>query len=204
LLEARPDIRQAEATLIAADANIGVAKAALYPSISLTGIYGGQSLELNNLFTTPARVWTTGLNFNLPIFDAGRLKSRVDQASAIQKQALAGYEASLQNAFTEVNNALVNLRQYAERETALALGEEAAKKALEISENRYKSGYSAYLEVLDAQRVYNDSATSFVQSRQARIVATVDLFKALGGGWQDEHPGNVSHKIKKNDAKLSN
>ncbi len=204
LLEARPDIRQAEATLIAADANIGVAKAALYPSISLTGIYGGQSLELNNLFTTPARAWTTGLNFNLPIFDSGRLKSRVDQASAIQKQALAGYEASLQNAFTEVNNALVNLRQYAERETALALGEEAAKKALEISENRYKSGYSAYLEVLDAQRVYNDSATSFVQSRQARIVATVDLFKALGGGWQDEHPDNESHKIKKTDAKLSN
>lgn len=187
LLEARPDIRQAEATMIAADANIGVAKAALYPTISLTGSFGGESLELNDLLTSPARVWGAGLGLKLPIFDSGRLNARVDQASARQKQALASYEASLQNAFTEVNNALVNLRQYSEREVALARGEAAAKKALDVSENRYQSGYSAYLDVLDAQRVYNDSAISFIQSRQARIVATVELFKALGGGWQDLH-----------------
>lgn len=187
LLEARPDIRQAEAMMIAADANIGVAKAALYPSIALTGAFGGESLELSDLFTSPARVWSAGLAFNLPIFDSGRIKSRIDQATARQKQALANYEASIQNAFTEVNNALVNLRQYTAREAALARSEAAAKQALEVSENRYKSGYSAYLDVLDAQRVYNDAAMNVIQSRQARMIATVDLFRAMGGGWQDVH-----------------
>jgi multidrug efflux system outer membrane protein len=186
LLEARPDVRQAEETMIAADANIGVAKAALYPTISLTASLGGESLELSDVLKSAARIWTGGLSLNLPIFDSGRLNSRVDQASARQKQALASYEGAIQNAFREVNDALINLRQNAEREAALNRGQEAAKKALEISENRYKSGYSAYLDVLDAQRVYNDTALAFIQSRQARLVATVELFKALGGGWRSE------------------
>lgn len=184
LMEARPDVRQAEEMMIAANANIGVAKAALYPTISLTASLGGESLELGDILKSAARIWTGGLSLNLPIFDSGRLNSRVDQASAKQKQALASYEAAVQNAFREVNDALVNLRQNAEREAALNRGQEAAKKALEVSENRYKSGYSAYLDVLDAQRVYNDTALAFIQSRQARLVATVELFKALGGGWK--------------------
>ena len=192
LLDARPDVRQAEEAMIAADANIAVAKAALYPTISLTGAYGGESLALSDLLTTAARVWTGGLSLNLPIFNSGRLNSRVDQASARQKQALANYEASIRSAFTEVNSALVNLRQYTAREEALNRGQMAAKKALEVSENRYQSGYSAYLDVLDAQRVYNDTALSYTQSRQQRLVATVDLFKALGGGWQANNKQAVS------------
>ncbi|HSI38433.1 MAG TPA: efflux transporter outer membrane subunit [Methylotenera sp.] len=187
LMEARPDVRQAEETMIAADANIGVAKAALYPTISLTASLGGESLELGDILKSAARIWTGGLSLNLPIFDSGRLNSRVDQASAKQKQALASYEGAIQNAFREVNDALVNLRQNAEREAALNRGQEAAKKALEVSENRYKSGYSAYLDVLDAQRVYNETALAFIQSRQARLVATVELFKALGGGWKADN-----------------
>ena len=183
LLEARPDVRQAEEQMIAANANIAVAKAALYPSISLTASLGGESLELSDILKSAARIWTAGLSLNLPIFDSGRLNSKVDQASAKQKQALASYEAAVQNAFREVNDALINLRQYTEREAALNRSQEAAKKALDVSENRYQSGYSAYLDVLDAQRVYNDAALAFIQSRQARLVATVDLFKALGGGW---------------------
>ena len=186
LLEARPDVRQAEELMIAANANIAVAKAALYPTISLTASLGGESMELGDILKSAARIWTGGLALNLPIFDSGRLNSRVDQASARQKQALASYEAAVQNAFREVNDALVNLRQNTEREAALNRGQIAAKKALDVSENRYQSGYSAYLDVLDAQRVYNDSALAFVQSRQARLVATVDLFKALGGGWKPE------------------
>ena len=184
LLEARPDVRQAEEQMIAANANIAVAKAALYPSISLTASLGGESLELGDILKSAARIWTAGLSLNLPIFDSGRLNSKVDQASAKQKQVLASYEAAVQNAFREVNDALINLRQYTEREAALNRSQEAAKKALDISENRYQSGYSAYLDVLDAQRVYNDAALAFIQSRQARLVATVDLFKALGGGWR--------------------
>lgn len=186
LMEMRPDVAQAEQQMIAANANIGVAKAALYPTISLTAGLGGESLELGDILKSAARIWTGGVSLYLPIFDSGKLNAKVDQASAKQKQALASYEGSIQNAFKEVNDALVNLRQNTEREDALNRSQIAAKKALDVSENRYKSGYSAYLDVLDAQRVYNDSALSYVQSRQARLIATVGLFKALGGGWQAE------------------
>lgn len=186
LLEARPDVRQAEQDMIAANAKIGVAKAALFPTISLTANYGGESAELGDILKSAARIWTGGLSLNLPIFDSGRLNARVDEATAQQKQALASYEGSVQTAFREVNDALVTVRQSAEREAALQASEASAKKALEIADNRYKSGYSAYLDVLDSQRVYNDTALAFIQSRQARLVATVDLFKALGGGWKAE------------------
>lgn len=189
LLEARPDIRQAEEQMIAANANIGVAKAALYPSISLTAALGGESLELKDVLRSAARIWTGGIGLNLPIFDAGKLDARVDQASAKQKQVLANYEGAIQTAFREVNDALVNLRQYTERELAYGRSQEEAKKALAVSENRYESGYSSYIDVLEAQRAYNDASLAYVQSRQARLMASVDLFKALGGGWNaaDRH-----------------
>lgn len=184
LLEARPDVQQAEQLMVAANANIGIAKAALYPTISLTAGLGGESLELGDILKSAARIWTGGLSLYLPIFDSGKLNAKVEQASAKQKQALASYESAVQNAFREVNDALVNLRQHTARETAFNRSQVAAKKALEIAQNRYKSGYSAYLDVLDAQRVYNDASLAFVQSRQARLAASVDLFKVLGGGWQ--------------------
>ncbi len=184
LLEARPDVRQAEELMVAANANIGVAKAALYPTISLTASLGSESLALGDILKSAARIWTGGVSLYLPIFDSGKINSRIAQASAKQKQALASYESAIQNAFREVNDALVNLRQNTERETALNKSQIAAKKALEIAENRYQSGYSGYLDVLDAQRGYNDAALAFIQSRQARLAATVSLFKALGGGWQ--------------------
>jgi multidrug efflux system outer membrane protein len=185
-MEARPDIKQAEELMVAANANIAVAKAALYPSISLTANYGGESLALSDVLRSAARIWTGGVALNLPIFDAGKLSARVDQASARQKQALVSYEGSIQTAFREVNDALINLRQYTEREQALFQSQEAAKKALEISENRYQNGYSSYIDVLDAQRALNDTGLAYVQSRQARLIASVDLFKALGGGWKPE------------------
>lgn len=184
LLEARPDVRQAEQNMISANAKIGVAKAALFPTISLTANYGGESADLSNVLKSAARIWTGGLALNLPIFDSGRLSARVDQASAQQKQALASYEGAIQTAFKEVNDALVTVRKSAEREAALQSSEQAAMKAMDIAQNRYKAGYSAYIDVLDSQRVYNDTALAFIQSRQSRLVATVDLFKALGGGWQ--------------------
>ena len=186
LLEARPDVRQAEQSMVAANANIGVAKAALFPTITLTANYGGESAELGDVLKSAARIWSGGLGLNLPIFDAGRLSARVDQATAQQKQTLASYEGTIQTAFKEVNDALVTVRQSAEREAALKNSKESAQKALQIAENRYKSGYSGYLDVLDSQRVYNDAALAFIQSRQSRLVATVDLFKSLGGGWESE------------------
>jgi multidrug efflux system outer membrane protein len=184
LLEARPDVQQAEQQLISANANIGVAKAALYPSISLTAALGGESLALSDVLKASSRIWTGGLNLSLPIFDSGKRGAQVDQASAQQKQVLASYERAIQNAFTEVNDALVGVRQNAERESALHDAQVAAKKALDIAMHRYQSGYSAYLDVLDAQRVYHAAELSLVQAREASLQASVALFKALGGGWQ--------------------
>lgn len=185
LLESRPDVRQAEAQLIAANAKIGVAKAALFPSISLTGNYGAESQALADLSKPGAKIWSTGIGLNLPIFDAGRLSAQVDQARAQQKQAVASYQRALQNAFKDVNDALVTVRQTSEGEKALEARLRAAERTLALSETRYKSGYSAFLEVLDAQRNLNDASLAFVRNRQARLAATVDLFKALGGGWTD-------------------
>lgn len=184
LLESRPDVRQAEELLVAQNANIGVAKAALFPTISLTANYGGESAQLSDVLKSAARIWSGGLSLNLPIFDSGRLSARLDQATAQQKQALASYEGTVRTAFQEVNDALVTSRQNAEREALLNNSKESARKAMEVSENRYKSGYSAYIDVLDSQRVYNETAITYIQSRQARLIASVDLFKALGGGWQ--------------------
>jgi multidrug efflux system outer membrane protein len=186
LLESRPDVREAEQMMIAANANIGVAKAALFPTISLTANFGAQSAALSNLNKSGSDIWGGGLGLSLPIFDSGRVRSKIDQATAKQKEALSYYESSIQNAFKEVNNALVSLKEYTEQENDLKLTQDAAKKAMDIASNRYKAGYSSYLEYLDAQRVYNDASIAYIQKRQLRLMASVELFKSLGGGWQSQ------------------
>jgi len=186
LLELRPDIREAEQLMIAANANIGVAKAALFPTISLTANFGAQSAALNNLNKSGSDIWGGGLGLSLPIFDSGRVRAKIDQATAKQKQALSYYESSVQNAFKEVNNALVSLKEYTEQENDLKLTQDAAKKAMNIASNRYKAGYSSYIEYLDAQRVFNDASIAYIQKRQLRLMASVELFKSLGGGWQSQ------------------
>ena len=183
LMDARPDIRQAEQAMVSANANIGIAKAALYPSVSLTGALGGESVELGDILKAAARIWTLGLDISLPIFNGGKLNSRVDQANAKQKQALASYQNALNTAFTEVNDALVNLRIYREREAITFSKQGTTQKMLEVAQNRYKSGYSSYLDVLDAQRSHNEATQAYVQSRQDTLTSSVFLFKALGGGW---------------------
>lgn len=188
LLEARPDLRQAEENLVAANAKIGVAKAAYFPTLSLTGSLGSESAALANLFTAAAGTWSLGLGAVMPLLDFGRTEARVDQASAQQRQAVANYQKSVQTAFREVMDALVKLRETADGEQAQAARVVATKKALHIAELRYESGYSAYLEVLDAQRSANDALLSHIDTRQTRLSAAVDLFKSLGGGWQDSAP----------------
>ncbi|MDP3874497.1 MAG: efflux transporter outer membrane subunit [Methyloversatilis sp.] len=183
LLDARPDIRQAEADLAAANAQIGVAKAALYPSISLTGNYGAQSRELSDLFSGPANIWSLGIGLDLPLFDAGRRSARVDQASAQQKQALASYVSAVRSAFTDVRDALVAGEQYAQSVVALQAQFDAAARSLELAQKRYDAGYSRYLEVLDAQRSANDASLALVRARQSQLAEVVNLYVALGGGW---------------------
>jgi multidrug efflux system outer membrane protein len=183
LLDRRPDIRQAEEALVAANAQIGIARAALFPTLSLTAAAGTQSAELDTLLTSGARIWTLGFGLALPIFDAGRREARVDQARARREQAVAGYQRAIETGFREVSDALVNVQQTGESEAELLARLQAARNALELSTLRYQSGYSPYLEVLDAQRTANDAELAFVRNRQARLGFSVDLMKALGGGW---------------------
>ena len=181
-------MRQAEETLVSANAQIGVVKATLYPTITLTGSLGSESKALSDLFTSAASTWALGLNLVMPLLDAGRHSAQVDQASARQKQAVASYQKTVQTAFKEVNDALVTLRESGEKEKAQAIQAEAAKKVLELTQYRYEAGYSGYLELLDAQRSANDAQLNYLNSRQTRLTSTVDLFKSLGGGWKDNSP----------------
>jgi multidrug efflux system outer membrane protein len=185
LLERRPDIRSAEQGMIAANAQIGVARAALFPAISLTAALGAQSAELGQLLSSGAGIWSLGFALAAPIFDAGRREARVEQAEARREQALAGYQRSIETAFREVADALVNVGESAAVEEELKLRLQAARSALELSSIRYESGYSPYLEVLDAQRTANEAELAFVRNRQARLTFSVDLMKALGGGWRE-------------------
>ncbi len=186
LLNARPDIRQQEEALISANAQIGLARAAMFPTLSLTGTLGAESAALSNLFSTGASVWSLGMNLALPIFDAGRNAARVDQASARQQQAFYAYRRTVQTAFKEVKDALVSLRESGENELAQERRVQAAQRTLELAQLRYAAGYAAFLEVLDAQRAANDALLAYVATRQARLNSAVDLFKALGGGWSDD------------------
>ena len=189
LLEARPDIRVTEQQLIAANARIGVAKAALFPTISLTGSVGSESGALADLFKSNAGIWGVGVGLDFPIFAAGKYSARVDQATAQQKQALAAYHQAILNGFREVRDALTTATQRALGEAALETQRQAAAEALRLANVRYASGYSPYLEVLDAQRTANDTTLSYIRTRQSRLAAAVDLFKALGGGWSTDNQG---------------
>jgi multidrug efflux system outer membrane protein len=184
LLDRRPDIRQAEESLVAANAQIGIARAALFPTVSLTAAAGVQSAQFADLVGGPgAAIWNIGVALSAPIFDAGRRSARVDQASARSEQAVAGYQRAIETGFREVADALSNVQQTGESEAELKDRLDAARNALELSTLRYQSGYSPYLEVLDAQRTANDAELAFVRNRQARLAFSVDLIKALGGGW---------------------
>ena len=183
LLERRPDLREAAATYEAANAQIGAARAEQFPTISLTGNLGSHSRELSTLFTSGATIWSIGLNAVGPIFDAGRYAARTEQAEARARQAAISYEKTALTAFREVSDALSNVRHSADAEADLRQRLDQARNALRLSTLRYDSGYSAYLEVLDAQRTLNESQLALVRNRQQYLAFTVDLMNALGGGW---------------------
>jgi multidrug efflux system outer membrane protein len=183
LLERRPDVRQAEMQLAAATERIGVAKAAQFPTLSLTGSLGFQSGDLDTLLKPGAHVWSLGGGLVGPILDGGRYRARTAQAEAQAKQAEAQYQRAVENAFRDVSDALSNLRFAADSESDLLARLDAARNALRLAQRRYEQGYSAYLEVLDAQRTLNDAQLAFIRNRQAYLSYTVDLMNSLGGGW---------------------
>lgn len=183
LIERRPDVRLAEQKLVAANAQIGVAKAAQLPIFSLTGNYGGQSEALSNLLVDGARIWSIGLAATLPIVDSGKYAARTQQTEARQCLALADYRKSVEAAFREVADALTNVQQTGASAADIKTRVEAARNALRLSRLRYEAGYSGYLEVLDAQRTANLAEQALVQNRALQLLYSVDLMKALGGGW---------------------
>jgi multidrug efflux system outer membrane protein len=184
LLQRRPDIQQAEQQLVAANAAIGVARAAMFPSLSLTGALGDESKAFSTLLDSGSRIWSFGFGLTLPIFDWGRIGARVDAAQAREHQLVAAYQKSIETAFREVADALTSSQMSADAEEDLRVRADAARNSFKLAQLRYEAGYSAYLEVLDAQRTLNEADLAVVRNRQARLAASVDLMKALGGGWK--------------------
>ena len=185
LLLRRPDVQAAEQNLVAANANVGVARAAYFPAISLTGALGLQSDELDDLFDAGlSKAWSFSPNLAAPIFNGGKIRANVRVAEAQRKQALADYEKSIQTAFREVADALAGV-QYLRRQ--LAADEEtlqAETRRLDLSQLRYEGGVDSYSDVLDAQRYQFNAELTAVQTRNDLLNAVVQLYKALGGGWQ--------------------
>lgn len=183
LLERRPDIRRAEELLVSANAQIGIARAAMYPQLSLTGALGVESTALGELISAPARFWSLGFGLALPLFDGGRNAARADAAGARQREAVAAYQQAVSSAFKEVADALSNLRAARESEADAAARSAAAARALQLAQARFDAGYSGSLERLDAERSAAAAALEVVRNRERQLAATVELMKALGGGW---------------------
>lgn len=186
LLERRPDLRDAEQRLVAANARIGEAKAAFFPRILLTGAVGVESVALSDLFTGPARIWQFGPAITVPVFEAGRNRARLGAAEARREQALLLYQRAVQQAFREVEDALVAHRKAREVRSELEVLVGASRRAVGLAELRYANGLSSYLEVLDARRQLFAAELDVTRARRAQLVAVVQVYKALGGGWTAE------------------
>ncbi len=186
LLERRPDIRQAEAQLIAANAQIGVAKAAYFPQITLTASGGYQSSALTSLFTGPAGLWNFGGSLVQPIFTGGRIRSNVKFTEARQQEAALIYQQTIQQAFRGVSDALVEYRkdrEFREQQEQLTF---SAQDAARLSETRYRGGATSYLEVLTNETNYFDAELGLAQAQLNELVALVRIYRNLGGGWQEQ------------------
>jgi outer membrane protein, multidrug efflux system len=182
VLVRRPDILAAEQRLIAANANIGAARAAFLPRISLTGAFGTASKALTGLFDAGSDAWSFSPVLRLPLFDFGRTAANVDLATARKVIAVADYEKTVQQAFREVADLLVARERLAEQLVAQEAGEKTLAERLKITDARYRAGISSYLEVLDAQRDLFAAQQGVVQTRRAWLTAAAQLYKALGGG----------------------
>ena len=184
LLERRPDIRAAEQNLIASNAIIGVAKAAYFPQISLTGLFGFESNQLSSMFTSPSRTWQFVPQVTMPIFNAGRIRSNVKLAQAQQQIALVQYERSIQTAFREVSDALVQYRKIREIRTQREQLVTTLQDRSRLAYLRYRGGVDTLLNALDADRDLFDAELNLTQTKRDELLSIVQLYKALGGGWQ--------------------
>ncbi len=184
LLERRPDIRQAEQELIAANALIGAARAEYFPRISLTGFFGVESRALSDLLTGPGGTFTAAAGAAAPIFNAGRTRANVELAEASQRELLVNYQRAIYTAFREVSDSLAGYRKTSEQRAEQERLVEALRASTRLSTQRYEGGVDNYLQVLDAQRNLFQGELDLARLRQQELAAIVQLYRALGGGWE--------------------
>lgn len=187
LLNRRPDIVQAERQLIASDATLAASRASLLPSINLTATGSVQDRTLPGLLDNPLQLWSIGGSILAPLLNRQALNAQVDISQSQRNQALYRYEKVVRNAFAEVNDSLDAITRYREQLQELLAQQEVAQETLRIARNRYRNGYSSYLDELDAQRTLFSVQTSVVQAKNNLLLAQIDLYKALGGGWSDKN-----------------
>jgi NodT family efflux transporter outer membrane factor (OMF) lipoprotein len=188
LLLRRPDVRQAERQLAAATANVGVAVAQLYPSFSLTGAFGLDSLGSADFFKWQSRAWSLGPTIRWPVFAGGRLRAQVAVQDARKEQALAAYEKAILVALEDVENALVDYLRQGERRSRLETAATANRRAVELADDLYRKGLTSFIDVLDAQRALYLSQAELARSQSQVTLDLVALYKALGGGWEAKAP----------------
>ncbi len=184
LIERRPDIRAAEAALVAANADVGQAKAAFFPQINLTGFYGYQSVELSDLFTSPAQAWQFVPSVYLPLFTGGALRWNLKLARARFDEALATYQKTVQNAFREVSDSLIGYQRSREFRDRQQERTQAHRNAADMSNTRYEGGVTSYLEVLYNDQELFSAELNLARARLQELLSVVSLYRALGGGWQ--------------------
>ncbi|MFH0021498.1 efflux transporter outer membrane subunit [Pseudomonas fluorescens] len=186
LLERRPDIASAERSVIAANANIGVAKAAYYPNLTLSLSGGYSSSTSQNLISLPNRFWSVGPKLALPLFDGGQRSAEVDRTEAVYDQTVAQYRQTVLDGFREVENYLVQLKVYEEEAAVRQEALDAARDSLRLTENQYKAGLIAYIDVVVVQATALSNERSVLNILQSRLIASVQLIAALGGGWDGQ------------------
>jgi NodT family efflux transporter outer membrane factor (OMF) lipoprotein len=183
LLRRRPDIASAESAVAAADASLAAARDQMLPSLRLTASLGAYATSLPDLLSSPTKLWSVGGSVLAPLFDAGRLRAQAQISASLRDRAVFAYEAAVRNAFADTENALSAVRRLREQLDEAEARRVATAEVLRIAHNRYRNGYSSYLEELDAQRNAFSAENTVLQLRAAWLQAHVDLYRALGGGW---------------------
>jgi len=184
LLERRPDVRQSEESLVAANANVGVAKAAFFPQFSLTGLFGAQSTAITSFLQGPATFWSVGGAVAQPIFQGGRIRSNYRLAWAQRDEAELTYKQSVLNAVTDVSNSLVGYSQSRKYRMKIEEQTQTYFEAARLANIRFNGGATSFLEVLVTQQQYFDSELALAQAWNAELQNYVQLYRSLGGGWQ--------------------
>jgi multidrug efflux system outer membrane protein len=185
LLDRRPDLRATEQQLVAANADVGQAKAAFFPTVTLTGLYGYQTVALSDLFTAPARTWQFGPSVSVPIFTGGALRGNLKLARARFEEAVAQYQKTVQNAFREVSDSLIAYQRTREFRARQEERTEAHRSATELANTRYEGGVTSYLEVLYNEQELFDAELALARARLNELLSVVALYRSLGGGWQN-------------------